>query len=65
MGLFWKENNPSFDRRNTVGNLHFDLKIIFHSIFIEKPCIFSKLVQLIIRTLLSKEILLEYLFLKP
>ena len=29
------------------GNLHFILKIIFHCIFIGKPCIFSKLLQYI------------------
>ena len=28
-----------------TGNLHFILRIIFHCILIEKPCIFSKLVQ--------------------
>ena len=28
------------------GNLHFILRIIFYCIFIEKTCIFSKLVQL-------------------
>ena len=31
------------------GNLYFILKIIFHCIFIEKPCIFSKFVQLIMK----------------
>ena len=31
------------------GNLHFILKIIFHCIFIEKPCSFSKLVQFILK----------------
>ena len=31
------------------GHLHFNLKIIFHCIFIEKPYIFSKLEQLIIK----------------
>ena len=31
------------------GNLHFILKIIFHCIFIGKPCIFSKLVQFILK----------------
>ena len=30
------------------GNLHFILKIIFHCIFIGKPCIFSKLLQYIL-----------------
>ena len=25
-----------------IGSLHFNLKIILHCIFIEKPCIFSK-----------------------
>ena len=29
-----------------IGNLHFDLKIIFNCIFFEKQCIFSKRVQL-------------------
>ena len=29
--------------------LHFILKIIFHCIFIEKPCIFLKLVQFILK----------------
>ena len=32
-----------------IGNLHFILKIIFLCIFIKKPCIFSKLVQLIMK----------------
>ena len=33
-----------------IGNLHFILKIIIHCIFIEKKsCIFSKLVQLIMK----------------
>ena len=32
-----------------MGTLHFILKIIFHYIFIEKPGIFSKLVQLIMK----------------
>ena len=27
-----------------IGDLHFILKTIFHCIFIEKPCIFSKLI---------------------
>ena len=31
------------------GNLHLILQIIFHCIFIEKPCIFSKFLQLIMR----------------
>ena len=31
------------------GNLHYILKIIFNAYFIEKPCIFSKLVQLIMK----------------
>ena len=31
------------------GNLHFILKIIFHCIFIGKPCIFSKLLQFILK----------------
>ena len=30
------------------GNLHFILMIIFHCIFIGKPCIFSKLLQYIL-----------------
>ena len=48
------------------GNLHFILKIIFHCIFIEKPCSFSKLVQFILKVIiLSNKILLKYLFLKP
>ena len=32
-----------------TGNLHFILKIIFHCIFIENPCSFSKLVQFILK----------------
>ena len=32
-----------------MGNLNFILKIIFHCIFIEKPSIFSKLVQFILK----------------
>ena len=32
-----------------MGNLHFILNIIFNCIFIEKPYIFSKLVQLIMK----------------
>ena len=45
-----------------MGNLHFILKIIFHCIFIEKPCIFSKLVQFIMKVyILSNEISLKYL----
>ena len=31
------------------GNLNFILKIIFHWTFIEKPCIFSKLIQYILK----------------
>ena len=31
------------------GNLHFILKITFHGIFIEKPGIFLKLVQFILK----------------
>ena len=31
------------------GNLHFILKIIFHCLFIEKPCIILKLVQFILK----------------
>ena len=31
-----------------TGNLYFTLKIIFHCIFIGKPCIFLKPVQLIL-----------------
>ena len=31
--------------------LHFILKIIFHCVFIEKHCIFSKLLQLIMKVL--------------
>ena len=31
-----------------TGNLHFVLKIIFHCIFIGKPCIFSKPLQFIL-----------------
>ena len=31
------------------GNLHFILKIIFYCIFIGKPCIFSKLLQSILK----------------
>ena len=31
------------------GNLRFILKIIFYCIFIEKPCIFTKFVQLIMK----------------
>ena len=31
------------------GNLHFILRIIFHCIFIEKACIFLKLVQFILK----------------
>ena len=31
------------------GNLHFILKIIFHCIFIGKPCIFQKLLQFILK----------------
>ena len=31
------------------GNLHFILKIIFHSIFIGKPCIFLELLQFILK----------------
>ena len=29
-----------------MGNLHLILKIIFHSIFIEKTCVFSNFVHL-------------------
>ena len=48
------------------GNLHFIVKIIFHCIFIEKPCIFLKLVRFILKeSILSNEILLKYLFMKP
>ena len=32
-----------------TGNLHFNLKIIFHCMFIGKPYIFSKLVQFILK----------------
>ena len=32
-----------------TGNLHFNLNIIFHCTFIEKPCILSKLVQFIMK----------------
>ena len=32
-----------------IGYLHFIQKNIFHCIFIEKPCIFSKRVQLIMK----------------
>ena len=32
-----------------MGNLHCDLKIIIHCIFIEKIYIFTKLVQLIVK----------------
>ena len=32
-----------------IGKLHFILNIIFHRLFIEKPCIFSKL-ELVIMT---------------
>ena len=34
-----------------IDNLHFILKIIFRCVFIEKHCIFSKLLQLIIKVL--------------
>ena len=33
-------------------NLHFILKINFHCTFMEKPCIFSKVVQLIMKVYL-------------
>ena len=36
-------------RYEEKGNLHFILSIIFHCIFIEKTCSFSKLVQLIMK----------------
>ena len=32
-----------------MGTLHFIMKIVFNCIFIEKPCIFLKLVQLIMK----------------
>ena len=48
-----------------TGNLHFNLNIIFYCIFIEKPCILSKLVQFIAKVKhTSNEILLKCLFLK-
>ena len=34
-----------------IDNLHFILMIIFHCVFIEKHCIFSKLLQLIMKVL--------------
>ena len=37
-----------FTGHKEKGNLHFILKIIFHCIFIGKPCIFSKLLQFIL-----------------
>ena len=37
---------PGHDKK---GNLHFILSIIFHCIFLEKPCNFSKHVQYIMK----------------
>ena len=34
-----------------IGNLHIILKVIFHCIFVEIPCVFSKFVRIIIKSI--------------